>query len=286
MTTSRKLLKLINRLLSPVNLYLESRTAENAEEQRLFAFSAAGGFHGQQYPIPDSFAESDHMKVLSWLPEFQSRFESFSDRTKNDVAFGYGNRFFEPIDTEVLYSIVRKFDPRRIVEIGCGNSTRIIRQAIIDGKLTTSHCCIDPVPRVDIAYLAENVMRKRVETLNPIEIAGPLEEGDILFIDTSHEVNPANDVAYIYGKLLPILKPGVIVHIHDIFTPFEYPESIVRRPDGKWGEQYLIQLMLERRDRWKVLWPGYYLQQTLSDFGTHFPRAGTCNAQSLWLVAQ
>ena len=282
MTAFRRLMEWMNVVLAKANLRLESRTVERQEESRLDAVRAMGGFDRAVYPIADSFRESGYQEILGKLPDYQRRFETFQTGSGNDVGFAYGNDYFESVDAEVLYTLVRSRKPRQIVEVGCGNSTRIIRQAIIDGELDTKHRCIDPLPRVDIEELADEVRRERVESIDPQEIAGSLREGDLLFIDTSHEVTPANDVAYIYGRLLPLVRPGVMVHIHDIFIPYEYPESFARRPDGKWGEQYLVQVMLENK-RWRTIWPGYYLQRTLPGFATHFPRMGNCLAQSIWL---
>jgi hypothetical protein len=283
MTASRWLMEWTNVVLARANLRLDSRTGERIEESRLDGVSAAGGFGEPVYPLPEGFQTSRHQEILDSLPDYEQRFQTFLNAGENDVGFAYGNQFFEPVDAEVLYTVVRTKKPSRITEIGCGNSTRIIRQAILDGELNVEHRCIDPFPRVEIAELADEVRREKVESISPNEIAGVLDEGDLLFIDTSHEVLPANDVAYIYGRLLPLLGSGVFVHIHDVFTPYEYPESFARREDGKWGEQYLVQVMLERQDRWQVWWPGYYLQRSMADFEQHFPRMGDCLAQSIWL---
>src|SRR5206468_5214202 len=113
-----------------------------------------------------------------------------------------------------------------------------------------------------------------------------LNPGDILFIDTSHEVRVANDVAYIYANLLPRIRPGVIVHIHDIFLPYEYPKEWVFDHCNLWGEQYILQAFLSHSDSWKVLWPGYYLQKTLPNFARHFPHCRGGMAQSLWIQKQ
>jgi hypothetical protein len=116
-----------------------------------------------------------------------------------------------------------------------------------------------------------------------VDLAETLGAGDILFIDTTHEVAPANDVAYLYGRLLPRIRPGVIVHIHDIFLPYEYPLGWVKDLGYSWGEQYILQAMLTSSDAWEVLWPGYYLQRTLPELESHFPRISGRMAQSFWM---
>jgi hypothetical protein len=217
------------------------------------------------------------------LHRFAARFRTFHNAADNPVGYQFDNGFYSSPDAEVLYAIVRMLEPRRILEIGCGNSTKIVRQAIWDGEFASDHRCIDPYPRAEISALADQVIRQRIETADPGELAGSLAAGDMLFIDTSHEVSPANDVAYLYGRLLPRLAGGVVVHIHDIFLPYEYPLAWVKDEGLDWGEQYIVQALLSEGDKWEVLWPGYYLQRTLSDFGKHFPEARGRDAQSLWI---
>ena len=114
-------------------------------------------------------------------------------------------------------------------------------------------------------------------------LAATLKAGDVLFIDTSHETKVANDVVFIYGCLLPQIAPGVIVHIHDIFLPYEYPHEWVTALGYDWGELYVVQAMLTLSDHWETLWPGYYLQRTMPDFNSFFPDVRGHFAQSLWL---
>ncbi len=244
-----------------------------------------GDFEGTVYPIPPVFQSQKFRDILALLPMHAKRFESFRDSTRNDFGYQFSNGFFKSPDAEVLYTLVRQARPRQIIEIGCGNSTRVIRQAILDETLSCHHQCIDPEPRVEISNMANFVVRKAVETLDHKEITQNLSAGDILFIDTTHEVTPANDVAYIYGRVLPEVPGGVIVHIHDIFLPFEYPLSWVKDDGLNWGEQYIVQAMLMESSRWEVLWPGHYLQRTLPDFDSYFPNRSDGNAQSLWLRA-
>src|SRR5262249_26270842 len=156
-------------------------------------------------------------------------------------------------DAEVLYLMVRSLGPKRILEIGSGNSTRIIRQAIVDGNLLVSHVAIDPEPRADVTGLTDRLLRQRFEESGVIDELQALERNDILFIDSSHQVHIANDVARLFCNTIPALTTGVVIHVHDVFLPFDYPEPFCTEYSD-WGEQYLVQVMLASRAR-KILWP-------------------------------
>ncbi len=164
---------------------------------------------------------------------------------------------------------MRMFEPRRVVEVGSGNSTRIMRQAVMDGGLDTEIVAIDPQPRIEIEAVVDRFVRARAETLEDYAEFDALEPNDILFIDSSHEARVGNDVARLFLCVLPRLKPGVVIHVHDIFLPFEYPLEVTTQP-RVWTEQYVLQSILQ----WapvEVLWPGYYVQAARPDLHAELP---------------
>ena len=283
MSKARTGLNFLNKFLRGLNLRLETLTLDRQEEERLRAVQQAGWFEKAVYSVPPGFLNSTHQFVLEELRKHQPRFDSFQQAARNDVGFDFSNGYYSSPDAEILYAMVRAHPPGRIVEIGCGNSTKIIHQALKDGELTCEHVAIDPYPREEISRLVNVMIRRPIEYADAGGRISALGPGDILFIDTSHEVRPANDVAYIYGQLLHKVAPGVVVHIHDIFLPYEYPQSWVMDIGLKWGEQYLVHAMLSDSRAWEVLWPGYYLQRTMPDFAKHFPHNRGRDAQSLWL---
>lgn len=273
----------MNKLLNKANLRLETLTLDRLEEQRLRAVDSSGWFNQPVYPVPPAFLQSSHQFLLDELPKHRNRFDTFLRADANEVGFDFANGFYTSPDAEILYAMVQARRPRRIVELGCGNSTKLIRQAIKDGAFACEHVAIDPQPRLEISRLVDVMIQRPIEYADAGARVESLAAGDILFIDTSHEVKPANDVAYIYGRLLDKVRAGVIVHIHDIFLPYEYPRSWVMEVGLKWGEQYLVHAMLMNSANWDVLWPGYYLQRTLAGFAEHFPHLRGGMAQSLWL---
>ncbi len=282
MTIARTAIQLLNRGLALANLRLDSMTAEKRKIAAVDVAAQRGAFTKQAYPTPSCFADVDYQAVLDALAQHQSVFNSFKSTSSNTVGYQFGNYFYTSPDAEVLYTLVRKLQPKTILELGCGNSTRITRQAIRDGQLASKLICLDPYPRRDVAEFADELHLKQVEDSNALALVQALEPGDVLFIDTSHDVRPANDCAYIYGVLIPAVKPGVIVHIHDIFLPYDYPESFARGDGESWGEQTVVAVMLQN-EHWDAIWPGRYLQLSVPNFASYFPHLDGRLAQSLWL---
>jgi predicted O-methyltransferase YrrM len=156
--------------------------------------------------------------------------------------------FLSP-DAEVLHAIVRWAKPRRIVEIGSGGSTQIIDAAcarnVADGR-PVDYSVYDPYAseRVTSGELRHARVRAVAAQDVPEEALTELEPSDILFIDSTHTVKLGGDVNRLFLEILPLLAPGVLVHVHDVFLPREYPREWIER-DGKfWAEQYLLQAFL------------------------------------------
>ena len=182
------------------------------------------------------------------------------------ASYHYNNGYFESCDAEVAYCMVREWKPRRIIEIGSGFSTRAMAQALranreqdgVVGELIT----VDPHPE----RLPENglgnvvtVVPERVQHLD-IAVFEMLRADDMLFIDSSHVVSVGSDVVREYLQILPRLNPGVLVHVHDIFLPSDYPRSAVLENLWFWSEQYLLQAFLSFNREFEVLWAASAMQ--------------------------
>ena len=280
--TSTQLKDLINLFLNRVNLKLDTLTYERIENNRLNKLEQRGNFTKEVFAVPSSFLASKHEVILKALSSHSSRFQSFQDQSDNDVGYSYDNNYFSSPDAEVLYTVVREFSPNTVIEVGCGNSTKITKQAILDGKVVTKLISIDPEPRADIKHLPDQVLLQPVEEVDP-SLFESLQSGDILFIDSSHIIKTGNDVVFLFTNIIPRLPSGVVIHIHDIFIPYDYPKDWVIGTDWNFNEQYLVHCVLMLSDKFEVIWPGYYLQKTISDFADYFPNIRQGNAQSLWL---
>jgi hypothetical protein len=171
------------------------------------------------------------------------------------------NENYESVDAELLYAILRARKPRRVLELGSGFSTLLIGEAArrnADDGVATEHLAYDPFPRPQI--LGENPPPPtRFEPLSatavPLDAFRALEAGDVLFVDTTHTVKLGSDVNYIVLEVLPVLAPGVIVHFHDIFLPWEYPRVWFEKMQYYWAEQYLLQAFLAFNEAFEVLIP-------------------------------
>lgn len=170
--------------------------------------------------------------------------------------FGYRNHNCEEGVAELLYSMVRRLRPKRIYEIGSGNSTLVTRLAIAanaaEAPYAPEHVCIEPYEAPWLEQTGATVIRKRVEHLD-LALFRQLEAGDILLIDSSHTIRPHGDVLFEILEILPSLAPGVYVSIDDIFTPYDYPEAWLRDQRRLWGEQYLLEAFLSFNDRFEIL---------------------------------
>lgn len=132
------------------------------------------------------------------------------------------SRFLSPLDAASVYTAMVRYRPARVLEIGSGNTTHFMARAIADHDLPTRITCVDPEPRLDITGLDVDFQR-RVLNRGDVDLIASLEPGDVLFIDSSHFMQQGFDVDILFNSGFPALKPGVIVHVHDVFLPYGYP---------------------------------------------------------------
>ena len=153
------------------------------------------------------------------------------------------------------------FKPKNYIEIGSGNSTLVAKKAITEQRLETRITSIDPFPRASIDQLADNVIRKPIEDLKDLSfIWEELQANDIIFIDNSHRALPNSDVTVCFLDIIPNLKKGVVVQVHDIYIPFDYPQFMC---DRFYSEQYMLAtLLLANPEKYKPLFPAYYISES------------------------
>ena len=182
-----------------------------------------------------------------------------NEKERKEYCYNIGQ--FNSGDGEYWYSIVRLFKPKKIIEIGSGSSTLMARNAISKNKAESDlynceHICIEPYEQPWLENFNIKLIREKVENIN-IDIFKTLEKNDILFIDSSHIIRTQGDVLYEYLEILPILNKGVIVHIHDIFTPRDYPFEWFG--ERLWNEQYLLESFLTCNNQYKIIGAVNYL---------------------------
>lgn len=173
----------------------------------------------------------------------------------DDLQPHWQNPYYGPQDARIAYGVVRALRPGHILEIGCGESTKFFRKAIRDGGLGTRLVSIDPCPRRQIDQIVDEVHRQRLQDV-PLELFETLAPGDVLFFDGSHLAFHGSDVPYFFLRVLPRLGPGVLVQIHDIYLPEEYPEAC------DWfyyNEQYVLGAFLLGHAEWEPIVPTHFL---------------------------
>jgi hypothetical protein len=167
----------------------------------------------------------------------------------------WNNGFFPGLDVVALCGFMSELNPPRYVEIGSGNSTKFCHFVRNKLGLRSKIISIDPEPRAEIDVLCDRVIRRRAEELDST-FANELESGDILFIDGSHRVLMGSDVTALFLDVLPGLRPGVVVHVHDIFLPYDYPPDWSNR---YYSEQYILAAYLLGQFHLEILLPNAFI---------------------------
>ena len=171
---------------------------------------------------------------------------------------GWNNGFLPGLDIVMLYSMLAKYNPATYIEIGSGNSTKVVYKAKQDLHLSTHIISIDPAPRAEIDALADEIIRKPFESTD-LSLFSKLKTGDIVFVDNSHRMFPNSDATVFFLDVLPSLPAGVIVHVHDIYIPYDYPQFMC---DRFYSEQYgLSAFLLANPDRFHTIMPNYFVSE-------------------------
>lgn len=192
------------------------------------------------------------------------------------VRYYYGNGAFEFVDAECYYGLIRWLKPSRILEVGSGFSTLLALEAIrkCQADDPSFHCnltCIEPYERPFLETLDINLVRAKVEDV-PLSHFENLTAGDILFIDSSHMIRPGGDVLHLVLGVLPLLKRGVWVHVHDIFLPDDYPAAWLRDEFRLWNEQFILEAYLAGGADYEVMIALNHLSKRhASELGSIFP---------------
>lgn len=205
------------------------------------------------------FDDAAHLQILQQeFPRFIGEFQYVEQAPSEDEAldrFYVQNSQFSWLDARALFVLLRAWRPRRIIEVGSGYSSLLmanVNQRFLDGGCEVT--CIEPYPRPfllnSIPGLSQ-VIQQKVEQV-PLSLFEQLEAGDILFIDSSHVAKTGSDVNYLFFEVLPRLRPGVRVHVHDIFFPHDYPREWVLGENRSWNEQYLLRALLMYSNAFKI----------------------------------
>ena len=197
---------------------------------------------------------------------------------------------YPSLDSAALYCLIRHLKPKRYIEVGCGFSSRISSAAMRRND-EEGHPCVStfiepyPGPRLEGANLHGELLVQRIQE-TPLSFFESLNENDVLFIDTSHVIKCQNDVEYEFLHILPSLKAGVWIHIHDISTPYDQREDWMVGPGDTWGaanEQYILEALLSGGNIFEVKLPLYFLMKEFPAEISRLLPGTSARPQAFWI---
>jgi len=249
------MIKQIFKFLSPKfqNLFLEYKV------QLKPRYGHGKPAHSELYEIINSNRENYKNLLFKALEFKESIWEIKDSKHEEDSSKPVWNNGFLPgLDIIGIYTLMALYKPRKYIEIGSGNSTKVAYKAKTEQNLTTEIISIDPMPRAEIDNLANRVIREPIENID-FNIFNELNANDILFVDNSHRILPNSDSMVFYLEILPRLKKGVIVHIHDIYLPYDYPQFMC---DRFYSEQYgLAMYLLANPKKYETILPNFFVHE-------------------------
>jgi predicted O-methyltransferase YrrM len=213
-------------------------------------------------PMPrgiDWDLEGEVAKLRQIAPFARELADVPEDAPPGPPRFHWRNNFWTGTDAFVHYCLMRDAKPRRVVEIGCGWSSLLLAQALgeneREGSPQVAVDQVEPYPRTELLSALPDHWNLHEAILQraPMSLFEELEDGDVCFYDGSHIVKPGSDVVWFFAEVIPRLKPGVIVHLHDIFWPAEYPDEWIFERGQTWNEQYMLQAFLMYNSDFKPL---------------------------------
>lgn len=202
--------------------------------------------------------EAKQLETLSELERLYSE-QPCVDSNLPERRYQPQNMSYGIADAIILSCMIRLHRPRRIVEVGSGNSTCVIldtNDMFFDGKIAVT--CIEPNPERLHSLLRESdlarvtILPNKLQAVD-LDIFRELAAGDLLIIDNSHISRLGSDVNHVFFEVLPAIVPGVVVHVHDIFYPFDYPKSWLDR-GVFYNEAYVLRAFLQYNATFRIVY--------------------------------
>lgn len=231
----------------------------------------------------------DQLMLLRQLAPYTGSINYPVEQPGDSTTYFYSNDQYPVLDAEFLYAMLCHFRPKSMIEVGSGFSSLItadVNRRLLGLKIDFS--CIEPFPRQFLIDGVDGITRLVRQKVEDVELSffDRLDSGDILFIDSSHVSKVGSDVNYLFFEVLPRLKKGVMVHIHDIFLPDEYPKIWVIDQGRNWNEQYLLRAFLQFNTDWKVMWASHFMgtrhTTAVQDTFPRYPKLG--GGGSFWIT--
>jgi predicted O-methyltransferase YrrM len=229
----------------------------------------------------------EQIKLIQQFTKFYEEIP-FKSEKQNNVRYYFENTFYSYTDGIVLYSMIRHYEPKRIIEIGSGFSSAVMldtNQFFFNNQIDLTF--IDPFPERLYSLMTETDKKQTtvIETdvqLIPLAVFRKLKTGDILFVDSTHVTKTGSDVNYILFEILPMLESGVLIHFHDIFYPFEYPKEWVFSGIS-WNEDYILKAFLMYNNQFEIKLFSEYLHQHHKESFKDLPLSYNNTGGNLWI---
>jgi predicted O-methyltransferase YrrM len=226
--------------------------------------------------------EKDQLELLDMLIELHR-----SNPFHPGPRYTFDNGFFPEFDGTIYYLMLRHLKPKRVIEIGSGYSSALlldVNEQMFDSSIDCTF--IEPSSERLLSLVNRNkinLYEKRVQDI-PVSVFQQLEVRDILFIDSSHITKMGSDVNHLLFEILPKLNPGVIIHIHDIHFPFEYPAKYALDVHYFWNEAYIVRAFLQYNEQFQILFFNSYLARChAAKVESSLPLSAQREGGSLWL---
>lgn len=246
-------------------------------------------FNCDKKVLPGIFIDDERM--IKILRSFGQTFGEFpyTEVVDQDLIFHFNNGVFEWGEAAVLYSLIRFYKPKRIIEVGSGFSTAVmldVSRKFFDDQIQIT--CVEPYPDRLMELIKGDLNRVTLiqEPLQDVEINlfKSLEADDLLFFDSTHVSKCDSDVNRIFFEVLPTINEGVVIHFHDVFYPFEYPERWLTEVGAAWNEDYLLRAFLQFNQDFRILFFNDYANRFFrQDVTDTFKNPNQWLGSSIWL---
>lgn len=227
-------------------------------------------------------------KQIQLLTKFEEYYKELPfEISKGKNRYYFENIFYSYTDAIFLYSIIRHFMPKNIIEAGSGFSSALMLDTIQHFNLNVNLSFIEPYPKRLKSLITRKdeknvkIFREKVQEVD-LSYFETLNENDVLFIDSTHISKTGSDVNYILFNILPRLKTGVLVHFHDIFYPFEYPKNWVYQ-GRSWNEAYILKAFLMNNNHYEIILFADYLHKHHKNKFENMPLCYKNTGGNIWL---
>ncbi|GAA6767913.1 class I SAM-dependent methyltransferase [Flavobacterium sp. CGRL1] len=297
MTLKKKIKSLINKLPYVKTLYQQSLNSAHPNGHFYSPIVSIENIKKREFEIWKN-VENDGIAGInlrteeqkSLIRKFVQYYEEipFKPEKQNKFRYYFENDYYSYTDSIILYSFIRHFKPKRIIEIGSGFSSAIMldtNEFFFNNEIDLTF--IDPYAERLLSLITQEDLKrvKLIESdvqLIPLDVFKELQSGDILFVDSTHVTKTGSDVNYILFEILPTLNSGVLIHFHDIFYPFEYPKEWVYK-GYSWNEDYILKAFLMYNDKFEIKSFSEYLHKHHKEVFEKLPLSYLNFGGNLWI---